>query len=72
MYRHGEAVYAIEVENPSGCQCGVLWVEMDGKRLVGATIVLERELVKHRVVVMMGNGVRSVDTAIFSPESTGR
>ena len=27
---------------------------MDGKRLSGKAILLERELVKHRVVVMMG------------------
>ncbi len=53
-YRHGETTYAIEVENPSGCQRGVLWVEMDGRRIEGKVILLERELVKHRVVVMMG------------------
>jgi cyclic beta-1,2-glucan synthetase len=53
-YRRGETTYAIEVENPAGCQRGVLWVEMDGKRLAGKVIPLERQLVKHRVVVMMG------------------
>jgi cyclic beta-1,2-glucan synthetase len=59
-YRHGETTYAIEVENPAGCQRGVLWVEMDGKRLAGKVIPLERELVKHRVVVMMGKSARKV------------
>ncbi len=54
-YRHGEAVYAIQVENPHGCQCGISWLEMDGQRMVGAVIALERKLVKHRIVVMMGN-----------------
>lgn len=53
-YRHGETTYVIEVENPSGCQRGVLWMEMDGKRIEDKVILLERELVKHRVVVMMG------------------
>jgi cyclic beta-1,2-glucan synthetase len=61
-YRHGETIYMIEVENPSGCRRGVLWVEMDGKRLVGTTIALEREPVKHRVVVMMGNAAKPLDT----------
>ena len=53
-YRHGATTYAIEVENPSGCERGVIWVEMDGRRVAGEVILLERQLVKHRVVVMMG------------------
>ncbi len=53
-YRHGEALYVIRVENPDGCQRGVRWVEMDGKRLTGGEIMLEHGLVKHQVVVMMG------------------
>ncbi len=63
-YRHGETTYVIEVENPNGCQRGVLWVEMDGKRLDGEAIPLERQLVKHRIVVMMGESARSVEPAI--------
>jgi cyclic beta-1,2-glucan synthetase len=27
-YRHGETIYAIQVENPHGCERGVTWVEM--------------------------------------------
>ncbi|MBJ6727949.1 GH36-type glycosyl hydrolase domain-containing protein [Geomesophilobacter sediminis] len=53
-YRHGESLYAIRVENPEGCQGGVAWVEMDGKRLAGGVIPLERGLVQHQVVVRMG------------------
>jgi len=53
-YRHGEAVYEIEVENPQGCQRGVAWVEMDGQRLPGGEIPLERSLTKHQVLVRMG------------------
>ena len=54
-YRHGEAIYAIQVENPHGCEYGVAWVEMDGQRMVSGVIELERGLVKHQVVVTMGN-----------------
>ena len=54
-YRHGEAVYAIRVENPDGCQAGVAWVEMDGRRVTDGVIRLERGLVRHQVTVRMGN-----------------
>ena len=48
-YRHGETIYAIQVENPHGCERGVAWVEMDGQRVTGGVIPLERGLVKHQV-----------------------
>jgi cyclic beta-1,2-glucan synthetase len=54
-YRHGEAVYEIRVENPDGCERGVAWAEIDGKRMPDGAIPLERDLVKHRVLVHMGN-----------------
>ena len=54
-YRHGETVYAIQVENPHGCQRGVAWVEMDGRRVTGGVIPLERVLVKHQIRVRMGD-----------------
>ncbi|GFE60625.1 GH36-type glycosyl hydrolase domain-containing protein [Geobacter sp. AOG2] len=53
-YRHHETIYAIQVENPDGCQRGVVWVEMDGQRVADGVIPLELGLVKHRVVVRMG------------------
>ena len=53
-YRHGEAIYAIRVENPDGCECGVVWVEMDGKRVADGVISLERGSIKHQVLVRMG------------------
>jgi len=53
-YRHGEAIYEIQVENTEGCERGVLWVEMDGRRLRDGLIPLDRSLVKHRVLVHMG------------------
>jgi cyclic beta-1,2-glucan synthetase len=59
-YRHGETIYAIQVENPHGCERGVAWMEMDGRRVAGGVIPLERELVKHQIRVRMG-----------APEGTG-
>ena len=53
-YRHGEAEYEIQVDNPDGCEQGVVWMEMDGQHLPEAVIPLERGLVKHRVLVRMG------------------
>jgi len=54
-YRHGEATYEIQVENPEGREHGVSCVEMDGRRLSDKVILLERTLVKHRVLVRMGD-----------------
>jgi cyclic beta-1,2-glucan synthetase len=53
-YRHGEAIYEIQVENPEGCERGVSWVEMDGRRMRNGVIPLDRGLVKHRILVHMG------------------
>jgi len=53
-YRHGEAIYEIQVENPEGCERGVSWVEMDGQRMRNGMIPLDRGLVKHRILVHMG------------------
>ena len=54
-YRHGEAIYEIQVENPEGCERGVSWVEMDGQRMPDGVIPLHRDLVKHRILVHMGD-----------------
>jgi cyclic beta-1,2-glucan synthetase len=53
-YRHGEAVYEIQVENPDHVSRGVASVLVDGHPSADQAIPLERELVKHRVVVRMG------------------
>jgi cyclic beta-1,2-glucan synthetase len=53
-YRYGKAIYAIQVENPDRCERGVAWLEMDGHRVTGGAIVLERQLVKHQILVRMG------------------
>ncbi|MCJ7663834.1 MAG: hypothetical protein MUO24_06300 [Desulfobacterales bacterium] len=55
-YRHGEAIYEIRVENPEGRERGVAWVELDGQRVRDGVIPLDRDLVKHRVLVHMGKG----------------
>jgi hypothetical protein len=49
-------MYEIQVENPEGREQGVSWVEMDGRRLPDELIPLERALVKHRILVHMGDG----------------
>jgi cyclic beta-1,2-glucan synthetase len=53
-YRHGEAIYEIQVENPEHRERGVAWVEVDGMRRPDGTIPLERGLIKHRILVRMG------------------
>jgi cyclic beta-1,2-glucan synthetase len=58
-YRHGEAIYEIQVENPERRERGVLWVEVDGKRGADAAIPLERGLIKHRILVRMGQKEQS-------------
>ncbi len=58
VYRHGEAIYSIQVENPQGFAQGVAWVEMDGRRLFGGVIPLEKGLVKHMILVQMGTSTQ--------------
>jgi cyclic beta-1,2-glucan synthetase len=53
-YLHGEARYSIKVENPDRRERGILWVEVDGKRLSTPSIALERGLGRHDVRVRMG------------------
>ncbi|MDO9508339.1 MAG: glucoamylase family protein [Thermovirgaceae bacterium] len=53
-YRHGEALYEIQVENPEHCEHGVAWVEVDGQRMEDGLVRLGRDPVKHRVIVRMG------------------
>ena len=53
-YQYGEAVYEIKVENPHNCGCNVGSIAMDGKTLTGSSIILEKDAVKHRVLVRMG------------------
>jgi cyclic beta-1,2-glucan synthetase len=59
-YRHGEAIYEIQVENSEGCERGVSWMEMDGQRLHDGLIPLDQGLVKHRILVHMGKPEHAV------------
>ena len=60
-YRHGEAIYEIQVDNPEGCERGVSRVEMDGQHVPDGVIPLHRDLVKHRILVSMGNRPKAKD-----------
>ncbi len=53
-YRHGEAVYEVRIENPDRCERGVSRIEMDGRHLPDGVILLERNPVKHRILVLLG------------------
>lgn len=53
-YRHGKAVYEINIENPEGVSRGVLAIEFDGRPLKDGFIPLEKSRIKHRVTVTMG------------------
>ena len=55
-YRHGEAIYEIQVENPQHCRHGVVRVEVDGQPVKDGVIQLVRDLIKHRVLIRMESG----------------
>ncbi|MCI0893161.1 MAG: glycosyl transferase, partial [Chloroflexi bacterium] len=54
QYRHGDAIYEIQVENPDRVGSGVAWVDLDGRRLESREIPLERGTGTHTVRVRMG------------------
>jgi cyclic beta-1,2-glucan synthetase len=58
-YRHGKALYDIQVDNPDGQEHGVAWIEMDGRRLADSAIPLTADLVKHVIVLRMGHATFS-------------
>jgi hypothetical protein len=49
-YRHASTQYHIEVQNPDGVERGVLWLELDGKRLRTKVLPLVDDGIEHRVV----------------------
>jgi cyclic beta-1,2-glucan synthetase len=53
-YRHGDAVYAIRVENPSGVCSGVASVRIDGQEMPDERIPLADDGRRHEVLVTMG------------------
>jgi cyclic beta-1,2-glucan synthetase len=54
-YRHGDALYEIQVENPDNLERGVAWVEMDGHRLEDGVVALEKVVGTHRIFARMGD-----------------
>ncbi|HSO79852.1 MAG TPA: hypothetical protein VLQ88_06690, partial [Chromatiaceae bacterium] len=54
-YRHGEARYEIQVENPQGVEQGVIGIDLDGEtQTLGAGILLVDDGQVHRVRVVLG------------------
>ena len=53
-YQYGQAVYDIKVENLHNCGTTVGSIAMDGKTQTDSSIFLEKDAVKHRVLVRMG------------------
>ena len=53
-YRHGDALYEIQVENPSAVSSGVAWIELNGQRVLSNEIPLERGTGSNNVRVRMG------------------
>lgn len=58
-YRHGQAMYWIQVLNPEGVSQGVVQVELDGRPVPDGRIPLESTAIKHRVTVRMGESKNS-------------
>ena len=58
-YRRGAAMYDISVQNPEHVGSGVLWIEMDGRRVEDGVIHLKplrtTSRIRHNIVVRMGN-----------------
>jgi len=54
-YKHGAALYKIEIENPEHREKGVAWMELDGQRLKDNLIPLVRESSEHLIVVRIGS-----------------
>lgn len=61
-YRFRSSNYEVHVENPDHTSQGVMWIEVDGQRGHGQTIVLKDDGGSHVVVVRLGPS--SSDTAI--------
>ncbi|MFV1956583.1 MAG: GH36-type glycosyl hydrolase domain-containing protein [bacterium] len=56
-YRVDRSLYEISVQNPEGVNRGVVWIEVDDRRLEENVIQIHRfgEKTEHRVLVRMGN-----------------
>ncbi|WP_338605599.1 GH36-type glycosyl hydrolase domain-containing protein [Desulfoferula mesophila] len=60
FYR-GKAVYEVTIDNPERVHQGLVWLEMDGRRLgIGEVIQLEELAVKHKIRVRLGTGAANL------------
>ena len=61
-YRHGAALYQIEVRNPDGLERGVARIEVDGKPIRTAEIPLKDDSATHHVIVTMGIKTKKLES----------
>jgi cellobiose phosphorylase len=54
-FRYHSTHYEIVVENPDAVGCGVLWIDVDHRRVSGQTITLCDDSAAHAVVVRLGH-----------------
>ncbi|PQV65427.1 cyclic beta-1,2-glucan synthetase [Abditibacterium utsteinense] len=71
-YRHGAAIYQIEVRNPDGVERGVARIEVDGKLIRTTEIPLKDDGATHQVIVTLGMKAKKVESseAGESPDPT--
>jgi cyclic beta-1,2-glucan synthetase len=55
IYRYGKSVYRVQVSNPSGAQCGVRAITLDGESCSGSIPLFDDGL-EHSVLVVMSDG----------------
>jgi cyclic beta-1,2-glucan synthetase len=53
-YRHGDAIYEVDVQNPDRVQSGVRSVTLDGRRMESQEIPLDDRSIRHSVTVILG------------------
>jgi cyclic beta-1,2-glucan synthetase len=77
-YKWNTSTYSVRVENPDGIESGVLYVELDGTRLLENEVPLVDDGREHAVMVRMGhaaelngsrNGVVGIGAARALPEA---
>lgn len=59
-YRYHKSTYTIVVENPERVSRGVLWVELDGRRLPTQYLLLRDDDASHKVRVRLGDIKRNL------------
>ena len=62
VYRRGETVYEIKVENPIGVSRGVIEIRLDNQPLAENKIPLARDGQTHQVLITLGASDATVET----------